>query len=209
MTGCACWVALNGLSGVPPLPWRQERREQMLSLSLEGNAFEYDEESADFNALVATCRGATVCSGVPPSSCQAFGKRFELKLSDPNECIECEDLLKIAVLFAGLLACFLIALSVYIRLMVRDPAGVKKWVSSTIILVNHGQTLSLIGLLKLGWPKSVEVVTDTLAIDLLNFGGSKPECFFQALSDEATARFEANGGTLVSHSCLSLVAFAI
>ena len=33
--------------------------------------------------------------------------------------------------------------------------------------------------LQLGWPRAAEAVTDTLALDLVNLGGTKPECFLQ------------------------------
>ena len=122
---------------------------------------------------------------MPPTSSQAYGCEFEIKLSDPNQCIECEELWKTGALFGSLLVCFLIAISLYIRLMLRNPDAVKKWVSTTVIVIGHTQTLSLIGLLKLGWPKRVEVVTDAIALDLVNLGGTKPECFFQALGEEA------------------------
>ena len=116
------------------------------------------------------CRGATLCSGLPPTSCQAFGPRFELKLTDPNECIECEELWKTGALFGGLFVCFLLAITIYIRLMLRNPHAVKKWVSTTVIVIGHTQTLSLIGLLRLGWPKSAEVVTDALPVLTLSPG---------------------------------------
>ena len=56
-----------------------------------------------------------------------------------------------------------------------DPKAAKRWVSTTVIVIGHTQTLSLIGLLKLGWPKSAEIVTNAIALDLVNLGGSKPE----------------------------------
>ena len=40
----------------------------------------------------------------------------------------------------------------------------------------HTQIVSIIGLLRLGWPKSVEPVMDSVGLDLVNIGGTKPEC---------------------------------
>ena len=160
------------------------------------------EGEKQLDLLVKTCgRGNTDCSGLPPTSCAAFGAAFQQRLDDPMQvprrpmpshmpslplplscplpclaralsprrhdpaqCLECEDLLKIALLYALLVLLFLLAISFYIRLILRHPGALQRWVSTTALFFCHAQTLSLIGLLRLGWPKSAEAVTDTLGL---------------------------------------------
>ena len=82
-----------------------------------------------------------------------------------------------------------------IRLILRHPEAIKRWVATTTIFVQHAQTLSIIGLLRLGWPASAEAVTGTLGFDLVNLGGTRPECFFQAMSGEEKSNLEGMGGS--------------
>ena len=78
-------VSGNSLKGPLPLP---AGTVGLLSLSVQGNAFEYSDELTALPAqVVALCRSGTRCDGLPPKSCAAFGEQFELKLSDPNSCI--------------------------------------------------------------------------------------------------------------------------
>ena len=50
-------------------------------------------------------------------------------------------------------------------------------------------------MLRLGWPKSAETAMNTVGLDLVNLGGTNPECFFQAVGPDVKQRLEELGGT--------------
>ena len=71
-------------------------------------------------ALAALCGGGVaVCSGLPPTSCAAFGAAYQQRLDDPMQCVECEAIWKIALLFGCLVCLLLVAAATYIRLILR------------------------------------------------------------------------------------------
>ena len=205
----------NRLEG--PLPWpRTPGRAYMRALDLEGNRFDYDEDATphDENVarLVALCRGGGIsCSGMPPVSCSTFGDSYEVKISDPNQCIACQPLLRTALLFGALLMLMMLGLVFYITMILRNPEALTRWVSTTVIVIGHTQTLSILGLIRLGWPKSAEAVTDTLALDVVNVGGTKPECFLQAMDEEQRSKLEDHGGSafVITVSRIGLVVLSL
>ena len=190
----------NALTGALPTFERVAPAPALLSLRLESNEFDYDHAAAPYDphveALATLCGGGgAVCSGLPPTSCAAFGASYQQRLDDPMQCVECEAIWTIALLFGCLVCLMLVAAATYIRLILRHHEALQRWVSTSALFLGHAQTLSLIGLLKLGWPRSAEAVTDTLGFDLVNLGGSKPECLLQDLSQEAKQQVEELGGT--------------
>ena len=193
----------NELGGSLPRPPRGA--EQMLSVQLELNRFDY----VDGASYASLC--SERCTGLPPTSCAAFGARHELMLDDPTRCVECWPLWKTGALFGSLLGLFFVGVVCYIYLMLHQPDMVELGVNTAAIVFGHTQTLSLIGLLRLGWPKSAEVVTDTAGLDVVSLGGSKPECFFTAMDDESKKVLEEHGGTalVITVARMALVALCL
>ena len=90
---------------------------------------------------------------MPPDSCSAFADAL-LSVTDPNECVVCDN--QTAGLVVGV--CILvgiIALAAFVRLVVRNPLALKRWVSTAAILFNHAQTASIVASMRLDWPRSL------------------------------------------------------
>ena len=192
--------------------WAEAQRSpfKLVRLALNGNAFEY--RAGTVETLVAECGGSGErCSGLPPRSCEAFGQSFELDLKDPNQCQECPFVHVTLLVIGSLFLCSLLAGVVYIALILRHGEATKMWVSTVLIAINHAQTLSIIGLIKLGWPSSAENVMSAIALDVLSLGAARPECLFRALGEAAASRVEGLGGTffIITMSRMALVAFML
>ena len=68
----------------------------------------------------------------------------------------------------------------------------RKWVSTSSIMINHVQTVSILALLKLHWPPSVEAATSFFSIDVSDWAASRPECLVQHVREVE----ELGGGCL-------------
>ena len=159
----------------------------LLMLTLDGNAFEYID--VHVATLVEACRGEAECAGLPPTSCRAFGAQYVLRLSDPDTCVRCANLWLTALLYGGLLVAFLLGVSVYVYLVLRDHNAIDDWINTAAIFVCHAQTLAIVGMLQLGWPSSTERLMDALAIDIVNVGEmTAPECLVQVMTPPLAAR---------------------
>ena len=183
-------VSDNRLGGPLPSPNQPGR---VLDMRFAGNRFHYEE--FDVGRVVNLCRISARCTGMPPISCQAFGKNYELMITDPNQCVGCPSVLSTTVFYGAVLSGLVIIGIVIVIFMIRDPEHMDEWISTIFIFVGHTQTLTIIGLLRLAWPVSAEKVTSSMGLDLANLGGSKPECFLQALTEEQRELLEEYGGS--------------
>ena len=109
------------------------------------------------------------CSGLPYAgsgfSCTAFGSMARLKLDAPNECDKCDGDQTGTILLILLMTCLLlICLTAYVIIILKFPEALRRWVSFAIILVNHTQTLSIIGSLNLTWPPTVKMILSALTL---------------------------------------------
>ena len=79
----------------------------------------------------------------------------------------------------ALIATFTVATVVAFALFVvssRVPSALKRWVSTIAILINHAQTISILGSLHLGWPMSVRMVISALRLNVFDF--PQASCIF-------------------------------
>ena len=109
------------------------------------------------------------CSGVPYAgssfSCTAFGFMARLKLDVANECDKCDGDQTGTILLILLMVCLmLLGLTAYVIIILKFPEALRRWVSFAIILVNHTQTLSILGSLNLTWPPIVKMILSALTL---------------------------------------------
>ena len=64
-------------------------------------------------------------------------------------------------------------------------ADVKRYVSTVIIIVNHVQTLTIIGEMRLEWPLLAKQIMAALSLQALRVPGANPECIL----DESVPTF--------------------
>ena len=93
-----------------------------------------------------------------------------------TECVECGDVLPPILLMSALFTFTVFALGFYIWLINKYPSSLKRWVSTSSILINHVQTIAIVGNLRLDWPQSVIAVTGALSFNVLNVSIIRPEC---------------------------------
>ena len=106
-----------------------------------------------------------VCSGLPPFSCTAFGGRARMSISEASVCYPCDEGLgpTIALVGATIFVLLLVFL-LYVVIILRYPDALRRWVSYFIILVNHTQTLSILGAIDFAWPPSVLFILRALSL---------------------------------------------
>ena len=109
------------------------------------------------------------CSGLPYAgsgfSCTAFGFMARLKLDVPNECDKCDgDQTGTILLILLMVVLMVIGLTAYVIIILKFPEALRRWVSFAIILVNHTQTLSILGSLNLTWPPIVKIILSALTL---------------------------------------------
>ena len=67
-------------------------------------------------------------------------------------------------------------------------AAIKRWIATAAIMVNHVQTVSILGNLRLEFPPAVEVITSGAGLDILEMIGSvRPECLLVDTGSAASA----------------------
>lgn len=129
--------------------------------------------------LIQNCntRNTLTCKGLPPLSCKAFGKTFQPRANDETKCLRCEGTAGAIAGLSVLATLFVLGLVAYIRLIQKYPAAIKRWIATAAIMVNHVQTVSILGNLRLEFPPAVEVITSGAGLDILEMIGSvRPEC---------------------------------
>ncbi len=107
--------------------------------------------------------GSAQCRGLPPLSCTAFGANAVPSLTVPSSCVACTGNESLTVLFLALfLSAVVGALAFFVSLSVRHAHSnaMRRWVSTCVLLINHGQSLATLGSLSLSWPVSVRFVLD-------------------------------------------------
>ena len=173
------------------------------TLGLGANAFDYRGSSVALERLVQRCKtGALRCSGLPPVSCNAFGETFMVRARAPDTCERCGALwLNVVLLSLGFVA-MVVALVVYVWIIKRSDSALRQWVSTLSIVINHLQTISIIGLLRLHWPPSVKAATSFFSIDFLDWASSRPECLTQGA---ASTELEAVGGVALLYAAMRVV----
>ena len=97
---------LRGVGLTGPLPVELQYMTALQTIDVRDNGIEYPQGAdarATFDEATRACRfGATICLGLPPDSCSAFGSSYILSIADPNECDKCPDsLIGPALAFIG------------------------------------------------------------------------------------------------------------
>ena len=158
-------ISQNKLSGT--LPTSLRNLANLTVLDLRNNLFAYPTNASmrdDYNLATQRCRsGRLRCLGIPPESCSAFANVAQ-SLTDPTKCTVCDgDNVVTTIILAGSALLALLALLLFVRLAIRHPQSLKRWVSTVTILVNQAQALILIRKLHLEWPYSVELILSALS----------------------------------------------
>ena len=135
-------------------------------LELAENDLNADGWPADFTRFVdERCSEPGACTGLPPYSCTAFGVMARPKMDDPTKCDDCKgDKTPVYVLIICTVLLVLLGLTCYVIIIIRYPNALRRWVSFAIILVNHTQTLSILGTLDLSWPPTVRKILSALTL---------------------------------------------
>ena len=161
----------NSLSGT--LPPDVGGLSQLKWLNLQHNQFTYPrtgEARAEYDSATSICRippGSCYCLGIPPDSCSAFGETWILSNEDPMECIRCDSTTTILIAISVIIPVFIAALAAFVRLVLRNPSALQRWVSTVAILFNHCQTTGTIASLHLEWPRSVTAIAAALRLDAI------------------------------------------
>ena len=141
-----------------------------------------DEIRSELKPLVDRCLKVDVkCGGLPPLSCAAFlsseGNRYKPRTDAPGECTECRGLLAPIILLGAFFVGCVLAVGAYVWLIARYGEDfLKRWVSTVGILLNHYQTIGIIGNLSVEWPPAVTWITVTLSGNILDLSFVRPEC---------------------------------
>ena len=162
-------LSSNSISGTIPAQLGDISGLQYLFLTDNQVAYPRSSKARDeYNLATGVCRGAgsATCFGVPPQSCSAFADA-QLSVTDPNECVVCDDKTAGLILVSVCIFVGIVALAAFVRFIVRNPTALKRWVSTAAILFNHAQTASIIASMRLDWPRSLLAITSTLKLDLL------------------------------------------
>ena len=175
----------NQLSGPLPARWLAQLAT-MQSLALERNRFDYYESSAtELLRLVQRCKeDGFNCGGLPPVSCSAFGSNWMVQARKPDTCEKCGELWVSAMLMAIGGFILLIGLITYIMIISKYPGSLQTFVSTATIILNHLQTISIIALLKLHWPPSVEITTSFFSVDFFEWASTRPECLARDIDED-------------------------
>ena len=148
-------------------------------LDLTGNSFDYPPP----NKIVAACFAPGVkCSGFPPTTCDAFGDGYVVKVDSPNECSPCGSFWLSLSAAIGVMIMFLCALALYAYLVHKHNGLTTQGISTAAIVITHLQTISIISKLRLAWPPSTEYAMTVFSTGL-ELEGIRMECLFQSSGD--------------------------
>ena len=75
------------------------------------------EADPTLRALIERCRTSSEvqCTGVPPLSCDAFGRDYQVRSTDSERCVRCPDLAVSLALQFSIAAVFLVLVVAYIK----------------------------------------------------------------------------------------------
>lgn len=123
-------------------------------LDLRRNQFSYD--TALLEPLVTHCKvpGGLLCLGLPPQSCSAFGVQYRVRTEKPDVCVRCIAWVAALVLNVCVSLVLLGALGAYVYMIAHNRYAIKRWIASVSIVLNHAQTVAIVGTIQLGWPQS-------------------------------------------------------
>ena len=159
-------ISYNGLNG--SLPEEFSQLTELRTLDIRSNNLPYPttiEARIDYTMATKICppAGTAECCGLPPNSCSAFASAVQ-SLTDPTECSICDgNNVSATALVVGVASAAFLALFVFVRLTIKHPQSLKRWVSTITILIQHAQVITLIGSLQLQWPRSVEIIISALS----------------------------------------------
>ena len=175
----------NQLEGT--LPAWLTQRDGLRRLQLRGNSFRYpeDDEGGDdaawqlvLSQLVRECKKPSLeCDGLPPNGCEAFGASFVVKTDNPDTCLMCTSPWGSVVGIGALFVLAGLGLAFYVRLINKHPDAMKRWVSTSTLAIDHLQTLSIVGNLKLHWPPAVHTLMASFSFNMFEMlSAIRPEC---------------------------------
>ena len=188
-------LSRNNMDGALPLSLLLN--QDLNSIHLEGNKFEYpdaEEDEAALDALVRLCnRPGMDCDGLPPTNCDAFGSKradgsddgstYMVRVDNPNRCLRCEDVVLPIVMISVACVVVVIGMGLYIFLIRKYRHHLKKWVSTVAIFFTHLQTIGIVGNLKLHWPPPVEATMAWATFSVFeNTETLRPECLVKDLA---------------------------
>ena len=187
-------LSRNNMDGALPLSLLLN--QDLNSIHLEGNKFEYpdaEEDEAALDALVRLCnRPGMDCDGLPPTNCDAFGSKladgsddgstYMVRVDNPNRCLRCEDVVLPIVMISVACVVVVVGMGLYIFLIRKYRHHLKKWVSTVAIFFTHLQTIGIVGNLKLHWPPPVEATMAWATFSVFeNTETLRPECLVKDL----------------------------
>ena len=181
-------LASNRIGG--PLPAWVAQCDALERIRLYNNSFLYphDDESAQravLDGLLEECQELTVsCTGLPPLSCNAFGVDYVADSTDNSRCIRCTDPLLPLIGVGAVFVLALGALGFYTWLIQRYPQAMQQSVATATLIIDHLQTVSIVGNLKLLWPPAVHAVTSSFSFNVLEMMSAiRPECILRDAQD--------------------------
>ena len=157
----------------------------LASLSLAGNAFEYDEApDAATSRLVLRCKtdAGLACTGLPPDSCSAFGPEYRVRTDVPTKCVRCTDPTAALALAGALLAALVLLVLCFVACSGRMQwlgARLDTTLNTATIFLCHLQTLAIVGSLQLQWPASIRRIMEAAGTNPFDMGGIRPECLLR------------------------------
>ena len=82
---------------------------------------------------------------MPPWSCTAFGNA-RLAVYDPSVCVTCNDsVVGPVALITTFTVATVVACALFVRLVARRPSAIKRRISTITVIINHAQTISILG----------------------------------------------------------------
>ena len=169
---------------------------EWLLLGIGGSSFQYAKDGSDESdlndadihesvvMLMQHCNQAGVrCEGLPPRSCSAFGSErcdgcfFVVETLDPTKCLSCEPSpLKPILTMSGMVLAGLVFLAGYAWLVQRHPEMIQGGWGTFAIFLQHTQTVSIMGQLRLQWPPTILAVLEGLGFSIFSIEIGRPEC---------------------------------
>ena len=199
--------------------------QQFLYLNLRGLSLEYPSEAdveqmLQMEELIKKCNSERTlnCEGLPPETCDAFrsdgGYTYKPRTDANDKCVECGDIVGPLVLLSAMFLLMFIGIFVYVWLIATYGQDfLRRWVSTVAILLNHVQTVGIIGNLTIDWPPSVIWITTAVSGNFLDLSFVRPECLLQGALDEASPYYVftlgACGVILVTFVTLLLTEYSI
>jgi hypothetical protein len=129
---------------------------------------------------ILLCQSSTICDGIPPLGCSAFGPRtYEPSLTRTDQCVACpSNNVTIALLIAAVTLVISAAI-VYIR-AVRRSAKVREWVATTTIFTSHVSIMATVSSLVALRDSFTATVLQALSVPFTDLRALYPQCLLPA-----------------------------